>query len=215
MPFSFSSLIRPGLLAALLVGAAQAISFGGLTVTPRGPQTLNLETGATDLPQGGSATDSRGGLKLSAQSMQLRPGSSLLARGATITTRQGGTLKAAQVVYDLKAGTVTATGDVSYNDARLKNLSAPRLVLHVGSGFVTASGGVKASAPALSGAVLAFDLSTMQGVLTGPYVVRQGTLNASGGAGDRLLMVFGGNRVLRSSTDPDADSLARFLPYLK
>lgn len=211
----FSSLIRPGVLAALLVGAAQAISFGGLTITPRGAQTLNLETGATELPGGGSATDSRGGLKLSAQSMQLRPGASLLARGATITTKQGGTLRAAQVVYDLKAGTVTATGDVSYDDARLKDLRAPQLTLHVSSGFVTASGGVRAASPALSGAALVFDLSTMQGVLSGPYRVRQGTLNASGEAGGRLLMVFGGNRVIRSSTSPDADSLARFLPYLK
>lgn len=203
------------MLAALLLGAAQAITFGGLTVTPRGPQSLNLETGATDLPQGGSATDSRGGLKLSAQSMQLRPGQTLLARGATITTRQGGTLKAAQVVYDLRAGTVTATGDVNYSDARFKNLSAAQVTLHVGGGFVTASGGVRASAPALSGGALAFDLSTSQGVLTGPYQARQGTLNASGRAGERLLMVFSGTRVIRSSTSPDADSLARFLPYLK
>jgi hypothetical protein len=55
----------------------------------------------------------------------------------------------------------------------------------------------------------------MQAVLAGPYHARQGTLNAAGGAGDRLLLVFGGNRVVRSSTEPDADSVARFLPYLK
>ncbi|GHF47868.1 hypothetical protein HNQ07_002724 [Deinococcus metalli] len=209
------SSIRSAVLAALFVGAACAVSFGGLTITPRGPQALNLDTGLTELPQGGKATDSRGQLTLDAQRMQFKPGAYLIASGVTLTTRQGGTLKAAQVRYDLAASTVTASGDVTYTDARLKALSAEKITLDVRTGFVVASGGVTADTPQLSGRVLVFDPATMQAVLGGPYSARQGTLNASGGANDRLLMVFGGNRVVRSSTEPDADGLARFLPYLK
>lgn len=209
------STVRAAAMAALSLGAASAVTFGGLTVTPRGPQNLNLETGLTDLPQGGRATDARGQLTLDAQRMQFKPGAYLLASGATLTTRQGGTLRAAQVRYDLAAGTVTATGDLTYSDGRLNTLRADTVTVHVKTGFVVASGGVTAANPKLSGGRLIFDPATMQAVLTGPYRAQQGTLNASGAAGGRLLMVFSANRVVRSSTEPDADSLARFQPYLK
>ncbi|OLV18353.1 hypothetical protein [Deinococcus marmoris] len=203
-----------GLLTLSPLSGGQAVNFGGLNVTPRGPQNLNLETGVTELPQGGTATDSKGGLKLVAGAMTLNPGKILTAQNAVLTTKQGGTLRATQVIYDLKSSTVTATGSVTYNDARFKNLSAPRVILNVGSAFVTALGGVKADVPALSGAALVFDLNTMQAVLTGPYTAKQGTLNASADAAGRLLLVFGGNQVVRSSTSPDAATLGRFTPYL-
>ena len=204
-----------GLLTLSPFTASQAVSFGGLNVTPRGPQNLNLETGVTELPQGGTATDSKGGMKLVASAMTLNPGKTLTARNAVVTTKQGGTLRAAQVTYDLQSSTVTATGNVTYNDARFKNLRAPLVTLNVKTAFVGASGGVKAEGPALSGSALAFDLNTMQAVLTGPYTARQGTLNASADAAGRLLLVFGGNQVVRSSASPDAATLGRFAPYLK
>ncbi|MDV6375974.1 hypothetical protein [Deinococcus arenicola] len=210
-----SSLFSAAVLGLLTLSTSHAVTFGGLNVTPRGPQNLNLETGVTELPQGGTATDSKGGLNLVGAAMTLNPGKTLTARDATLTTKQGGTLRAAQIIYDLKSSTATATGGVTYNDARFKNLSAPRVLLNVRSGFVTGLGGVRADVPALSGAALVFDLSTMQAVMTGPYTARQGPLNASADASGRLLMVFGGNRVVSSSTSPDAATLGRFTPYLK
>lgn len=212
---SFLSAATLGLLTLSPLTGSQAVTFGGLNVTPRGPQNLNLDTGVTELPQGGTATDSKGGINLVAGAMTLIPGKSLTARDATLTTRQGGALRATQIVYDLKSSTVTATGNVTYNDTRFKNLSAPRVLLNVNSAFVTALGGVRADVPALTGTALVFDLTTMQAVLTGPYTARQATLNASADAVGRLLMVFGGNRVVRSSTSPDAETLRRFTPYLK
>ncbi|MEW6423015.1 MAG: hypothetical protein AB1511_15035, partial [Deinococcota bacterium] len=119
------------LLAALTLGAGSAVTFGGLNVTPRGPQNLNLETGATDLPQGGTATDARAGIRLSAARMQLQTGERLSAQDATLTTRQGGTLRAPSITYDLRQGTVTASGGVTYSDARPKHLTASRMVLHL------------------------------------------------------------------------------------
>ncbi|PTA69531.1 hypothetical protein [Deinococcus arcticus] len=205
----------PLLLLGLLSAGAHALTFGGLTVTPRGEQRLNLDTGATDLPQGGTATDARRGLTLNAARLNLLPGQTLKATGATVTTKQGGTLKAPQLTYDLNAGTVTASGGVTYTDARLQGLSAPTLTLHLKTGFVVASGGVQAKTPALSGAALVFDPATVQAVLTGPYQVNQGTLKAQAPAGGRLLMVFSANRVVRATQTPDPDTLARFGPYLK
>lgn len=202
------------LCAFLTLPPAQAVSFGGLNVTPRGTQTLNLETGATDMPQGGTATDSRSGLTLTASRMQVKPGEVLSAQGASLKIKRGGTLKANQITYDLKAGTVTATGNVSYSDARLSQLTASSVVLHVRNGFVVASGGVRAVKPNLSGSTLVFDPNTMQAVLTGPFQIRHGK-GASGPAAGRLLMTFAGNLLLNATPKPSADDLARFNPYLK
>lgn len=203
------------LLTALTLGAAGAVEFGGLNVTPRGPQNLNLETGATDLPQGGTVTDARSGLRLSAARLQLQPGERLSAQDTTLTTRQGGTLRAASVTYDLKQGTVTATGDVTYGDARLKNLSAGRMVLHVKSGFVSAHGGVRASAPSLNAAALAFDPRTAQTLLAGPAGLQQGAQALNAGAGGHLLLTFSAQRLLRATSAPDGATVRRFAPYLK
>lgn len=210
----FSRFLPFGVSLLLALTPAQAVSFGGLNVTPRGAQNLNLETGATEMPTGGTATDTKGGLTLTASRMQLKPNEVLSAQGATVKIKRGGTLSASQVTYDLKAGTVTATGNVSYSDARLTNLTATSVVLHVKSGFVVASGGVKASKPNLTGSTLAFDPNTMQAVLTGPFQIRQGT-GASGPAGGRLLMTFAGNVMLNATPRPSPDDLARFNPYLK
>lgn len=204
------------LLTALSLSApAQAVTFGGLNITPRGPQNLNLETGNTDLPQGGTATDAKNGIKLVAARMQLKPGQTLSAQDATITVRQGGTLRAAQVTYDLNAGTVTASGNVTYNDVRMTNLSAASMTLYVKPGFMSASGSVKADKPHMQGAALAFDLNTMQALLSGPYRINQMTLNANAGAEGRLLLAFAGNRLSRVNASPDATTLSRFAPYLK
>ncbi|MBB5233054.1 hypothetical protein [Deinococcus budaensis] len=207
--------LLPSLLAALTLGTAGAVTFGGLNVTPRGPQNLNLETGATDFPQGGTVTDGRSGLRLQAGQLQLQPGQRLSAQGATLTTRQGGTLRAANVVYDLAQGTVTATGDVTYTDARLKNLTAGRMVLHVKTGFVSAHGGVRAGTPALNAAALAFDPRTAQTVLAGPARLSQGTRTLEADQGGHLLLTFSANRLLRAASRTDAATLGRFAPYLK
>ncbi len=203
------------LTLAWLPGQAQALSFGGLTVTPRGSQNLNLETGATDLPTGGTATDTKSGMVLSGAKMQLKPGDSLVAQNATLKTKQGGVLKASNVVYDLKSGTVSASGDVSYTDARVRNLSAASIVLYVKTGFVVASGGVKASSPDLSGAALIFDPSTMRSVLTGPFTLNTRYGHPKGAAGTRILLTFGGSNLTSADTSPNPDDLARFTPYLK
>ena len=206
-------LLAVGLLL-LSLSPASAVSFGGLNVTPNGAQNLNLQTGATDMPQGGTATDSKGGLTLTASRMQLKPGEILSAQGATVKLKRGGTLTASQVTYDLKAGTVTASGNVQYSDARLTNLTAPSVTLHVKSGFVVASGGIKASQPKMTGNALVFDPNTMQAVVTGPFQLTTSARPASGGAGARLLMTFAGNRLFNATEKPTAEDLARFNPYL-
>ncbi|GGI69864.1 hypothetical protein [Deinococcus wulumuqiensis] len=204
-------------VAALALGTlpAGAVTFGGLNVTPRGAQNLNLETGATEMPQGGTVTDPKGGLTMTAARLQLRPGEQLQAQGATVKTKFGGTLSASQINYDLKSGVVTASGNVNYSDARMKNVQAAQVTVHVRSGFVVARGGVRASSPALSGATLVFDPSTMQAVVSGPYNLSTRLGQTRGQAGDRLLLTFAGNVLTSVTGKPTANDLSRFSPYLK
>lgn len=210
--------MKRGLFLALCLSAAfpaSAVTFGGLNVTPRGAQNLNLETGATEMPQGGTVTDTKGGLTMTASALSLRPGDVLSAQGATIKLKQGGTLNASQVTYDAKAGIVRASGKLSYSDARLSSLSASAVTVYVRSGFVVASGGVRAARPALSGQTLVFDPSTMQAVLSGPYRVTSGLGRSAGPAGGRLLLTFAGAALTGATTKPGAADLDRFAPYLK
>ncbi|WP_027460905.1 hypothetical protein [Deinococcus murrayi] len=202
-------------LAALTLGTGGAVTFGGLNVTPRGAQHLNLDTGATEFPSGGTVTDSKGGVRLSAERLQLFPGERLSAQGVTLTTQQGGTLRAASLTYDLRGGVVTATGTPTYSDARMKGLSAERMVLNVKTGFVSASGGVRAQTPPLSAAALAFDGRTAQTVLAGPAQLSVNGRTLSAGTGGHLLLTFSAQRLLRATAQPDAGTLKRFAPYLK
>ena len=204
-----SSLTLLPVLGALILGTASGVTFGGLNVSPRGAQNLYLETGATDFPQGGTATDAKNGVRLVAERMQLKPGERLTAQGATVTTPEGATLKAATIVYDLKGGTVTATGGVTFSDARVKNLTASEVVLYAKSDFVAARGGVKADTPALQASTLVFDVRSAQALLSGNPQVGGKSAGTSA-----VLLTFGGNRLLRSAA-PDAAALNRFGPYLK
>ncbi|WP_104990517.1 hypothetical protein [Deinococcus sp. NW-56] len=203
------------LLAALTLGTGSAVTFGGLNVTPRGAQNLNLETGATEFPSGGTVTDSKGGVRLSAERLQLHPGERLSAQGVTLTTKQGGTLRAASLTYDLRGGVVTATGSANYSDARMKGLTADRMTLNVKTGFVSAHGGVRAQSPQLSASALAFDGRTAQTVLAGPARLSASGSALEAGAGGHLLLTFSAQRLLRATAKPDAGTLKRFAPYLK
>ncbi|UWX65273.1 hypothetical protein [Deinococcus rubellus] len=131
---------------------AQSSSAFGLQITPRGAQNLNLATGITDLPQGGTIRDNKAGIKVVANFISIKTGESLSATSAVLTTRQGGTLRAQQITYNQKASLVTATGTLSYSDNRVKNLSAQTIYVDTRSGAVTAVGNVSAATPAASAA---------------------------------------------------------------
>ncbi|SEJ80271.1 hypothetical protein SAMN04488058_11946 [Deinococcus reticulitermitis] len=205
------------LLAALTLGTgpAGAVSFGALNVTPRGAQNLNLDTGVTDMPQGGSVTDKKASLTMTAARLQLLPNERLTAQQATVHVKGGGKLSAAQVSYDVKKGVVTASGNVTYSDARMRNVTASNLTVYVNSGFVVASGTVRAASPALSGQTLVFDPNTMQAVVGGPYSISTRLGRTVGAAGDRLLLTFAGQALTGVTGKPSPDDLARFMPYLK
>lgn len=203
------------LVATLLGSAAQAATFGGLNIVPKGAQNLNLQTGVTEMPQGGTVTDRKAGLTLVAAQLSVKEGETLQARGVTLKTGAGGQLKAEQVRYDLKSGVMTVSGKVSYSDSRMRGVQASSMQLYVKTGFVVAKGGVKAAAPALSAQSLVFDPNTMQALVSGPYSLSTRGKTYKGEAGQRVLLRFAGNALTNAAQRPGAADLSRFAPYLK
>ncbi|AWN23610.1 hypothetical protein DKM44_10525 [Deinococcus irradiatisoli] len=192
-----------------LPASAQGTSAFGLQITPRGAQKLNLATGVTELPQGGTVRDNKSGVKVVAGFISIKTGESLSATAAVLTTLQGGTLRAQNITYNEKAALVTASGNLSYSDNRVKNLTAQTIYVDTRSGAVTAVGGVSASTPPASAAQMVA-LPTKASILLrgGAKVTTLG--QAVSGETVLLNLVTG-----QAQTDASESALAPFKAYLR
>lgn len=197
------------LLAPLLLSApAQAASAFGLQITPKGEQKLNLATGSTDMPQGGTIRDNKLGVKVVAAVISVRR-DTITASGITLTTRQGGTLRADNLVYNPQQAQVSATGNLNYSDARVKGLSAQTIYVDTRSGAVTAVGNVKTTAPQASAAQLVALPLKNQMLLGGAAKIMSGGQWASA---DKILFNLAAGK---GTLNPKAGDLGAFAPYLK
>ncbi|WP_407570782.1 hypothetical protein [Deinococcus altitudinis] len=191
-----------------------AATLGAFQISARGNQNLNLSTGQTELPQGGTATDSKNGLTLSGKTLKYRPGQSLQATGATIRVAAGGVLNADTVNYDVKTGTLQASGHLNYTSARIRGLSAANVVLYTASGAVVASGNVRATSPTLSASRVVVLNGGGQILLAGNYTLSTGSSRLTdAGASARLLLSGTGRQSV--TPRPTQAALRAFAPYLK
>lgn len=198
------------LLSSLLLNAlsAQAVSAFGLQIIPRGEQRMNLATGNTDMPQGGTICDSATGLVVQASTISVS-GEAVSASGSTLTTRQGGTLRADNVIYTPKQARVTATGNLNYSDSRVQGLSAQTIYVDTRSGAVTAVGNVKTARPQGSAAQLVALPTRQQLLLSGAARLQVGAQHYS--ADKVLFSLQAGKAVL----NPAAADVQPFSPFLK
>ena len=210
-PFARLAILGGFLLTAPLPALAQSnLGSGfGLEITPRGEQVLDLATGNTDLPQGGTVRDNKTGVTVVASFITIKPSDSLSAEGATLSTRLGGTLKAERLLYNQKTANITAKGKLTYSDNRIKNLVAQTLTVDTKTGAVTASGQVTASQPVLSAAKMVALPTKSVILLSGGASVQTFGKTVSG---EQVLL----NLVTGvAQTEASAGALAPFAPYLK
>jgi hypothetical protein len=194
--------------------ATLAASLGAFQISARGDQKLNLSTGRTELPQGGTATDSKNGLTLTGRTLNYLPGKSLQATGAVIRVSGGGILSADTVNYDVASGTLKASGHLTYSSARIRGLSAGTIVLYTVSGAVVASGNVRAASPAMSASRVVALNSGRQILLAGNYTLNTGGPRlADAGSSARLLLSGDGSQSVDAR--PSQAALRAFAPYLK
>ncbi len=206
MKFKFTLMLS--VLLPLNVLCAQAGSAFGLEITPKGEQKLNLATGATEMPQGGTIQDNKTGVKVVAGTISVRS-DTITAIDAKLSTRQGGTLHADNIVYSPKQFQVTATGNLSYSDQRVAGLSARTITVDTRSGAVTAVGDVKTKRPSATADQLVALPTKNQLLLSGDAKIMSGGRNV--GAEKIMFNLLLGKALL----NPVASDVANFAPYLK
>lgn len=204
------------LFTVLCSGAFAATNFAGFDIKPKGNQDMDMVTGITTLPQGGTVTDGKNGLKIEAQYIEVKEGDFLKARGAKLTTEDGGVLTASNVDYQVKKNSLTATGKLNYQDANIKDLGADKVQVNTRDKLVVASGGVQASAPAIKANMVLADYDHNVAVLYGNYTFQSGKQKLSNKSATGLLLVkFNSKGEGTATTKPTASQLEVFKPYLK
>jgi lipopolysaccharide assembly outer membrane protein LptD (OstA) len=196
--------------ACLSVGPVRAATLGAFQINAGGEQSLNLQTGETELPQGGTATDSRSGLTLTGKTISYLAGKHLKASGAMIKL-SGGTLNADSAEYDVQSGMLVATGHLSYSGQGIQKLSADQVSLYIASGAVVASGHVRAASPQLSADRIVVLRGGGQVLLSGNYTLNTGGSRYLNPRPDARLLLSGRSATAR----PTAAALQLFQPYLK
>ena len=194
----------------LSVDPASAATLGAFQINASGEQSLNLQTGETELPQGGTATDSKNGLTLTGKAISYLAGRHLKASGATIRLA-GGTLNADSAEYDVQSGMLVATGHLSYSGQGIQKLSADQVSLYIASGAVVASGHVRAASPQLSADRIVVLRGGGQVLLSGNYTLNTGGSRYLNPRPDARLLLSGRSATAR----PTATALQPFQPYLK
>ncbi|GGJ30412.1 hypothetical protein [Deinococcus roseus] len=207
---------RKLLIISALCGVTFAASFSGFDIKPKGNQDVDLVTGVTTLPQGGLVTDSKNGIKIDAQYIEMKEGEFLKARTAKLTTSDGGLLTASNVEYSVKQNNLTATGKISYQDSNIKDLGAEKVVVHTRDKLIVASGGVQAESPAIKANMVLADYDKNVAVLYGNYSFQSGKQKLSNKSSTGTLFVkFNAKGEATATTKPTAEQLAVFKPYLK
>ena len=165
-----------------------------LTVIPDGEQHLDLSTGETVLPGGGTIVDAETGLELEAETIRYVEGAWIEAEGASAAT-DGGVLTAPFLRIDLEGGAASAPRGVRY---RLDGLTvtAASAVLRFGPDLVrfeTPQG----EDPAFEGRALLLDVRTGDAVLLGPYRFQDGPFTLRDEREDAVLQL----RPVRTDAD--------------
>lgn len=220
------------LLAMMLLGTvfavAQSSEFAALQITSYGPQTFDIATGITTLPEGGEVIVRESGTMMQGSYVRYQDGVFVEVRDAEVTGSFG-SLRADQMTLDLEAQTLRAEGNLALMSDDL-TVSGATLLIDLNSDMAVASGGVNSETPALSAARLLLDMQHDRALLLGPYQYADGPLVlSSDSTEDRLLLTWtyvdgtaetsgaeaeGAELEFTASTQLDEAALARFQPYL-
>lgn len=207
---------RATFLTLTLFGAASAASFAGFSIKPYGDQKLNLQTGVTILSKGGVASDAARGVTVDAQYIEYKQDDRLTARDAKLSTKDGGVLVGKTVEYNAKSGVLVATGDLEYNDARVKGLTAPSISLDTNRKLAVATGGVKSETNGLSANTVVVDYAQNRAVMYGNYVYNYNGTRLKGSKADSVLFVtWNADGKASTNSKPTAEQLKPYQTYLK
>jgi len=205
----FSPRIAGLLLAvsALLLGAR----FAGFSVEANGDQQVDLATGVTTLPRGGTLTDSKNGLKLVAPYIQYKDGEFIRARQAQLNT--GDTrFNALELDYQFK-GEVLRLKGLTLSSKDFSQISAQEGLAWLAEDRLVLAGEIRSQSPQLRASKMVVDSQSRQALVIGSFSFQDGNVRLSGNRADSLLLLtFQGGKTQATSRVP-ADVLARLRPF--
>lgn len=189
--------------------AQEASPFAELSVTAHGSQRLDLATGYTELPDGGTVVDRGSGVRLEAPWLRYREGERLEARDAVARGRFG-LVTAPQLTLDLAARHLRAEGGVVI-ETEQGAVEAGAVRFEAGAGWLLAYGGVRSEVPVLEAAAVWYEADGGRLLVVPPYRYEDGpmTLQADAdGAPLQLTPAFEADGALAgydASTELDDD----------
>lgn len=195
---------------------AETAPFAALTVTPAGRQTVDLTTGATTLPDGGTVVDQDTGVTLTAATVRYLDGAYLDATGVQVEGSFG-TLTADALHIDIVHGTLEAEGALHLERAGL-DVTASRVDYDARREVASFAGPVRAQAPTFEADRVLLDARSGDVLLVGRYRFEDGlftlTSPADGGRLELQLHEVDGAPVYDAATEVDPALLERFAAEL-
>ena len=204
------------LLAGWLVIVSAQAPFAALSINSVGPQVIDITTGITTLPQGGSVIDRDTGVTVAAAHIRYLDGAFIEATTVTVDGAFG-SLRADNVRIEMSDSVLIATGNLTLQRAGL-TVTASELRYHALSSIAVFDGGVTGTEPAFQAERVLLDVVTGDVLLVGSYSFSSGLFTmTSPNAGGRLelrLHEVDGAIVYDAATDVSPDLLQRFSAHL-
>jgi len=190
--------------------------FAGLVIVSHGRQTIDLVTGLTVLPDGGSLVDRQTGVEVDAQVIRYVDGDYIEAAGVTVSGAFGEVVADALRI-DVENSLLIATGELRLSRDGLV-VTAASLSYHALEQVVVFDGGVTGTEPAFFADRLLLDTLTGDVLLDGRYEFAGDLFTMrSPAAGGRLqlsLRQSGDEIVYAATTEVSPALLERFRAYL-
>jgi len=200
------------LLTGCLVTAGAQAPFAALSINSAGPQVMDITTGITTLPQGGSVVDRDTGVSFDAAHIRYLDGSFIEATGVTMDGAFG-SLSADLVRIEMADSLLTASGNLRLHRDGLV-VTATDLRYYALSNIAVFDGGVTGSEPSFSAERVLLDVISGDVLLVGGYSFTSGmftlTSPTEGGTLELRLQEVDGVLVYDAATDVSPDLLRRF-----
>lgn len=207
--------LAAGLFVAPVHIAAQA-PFAALSINSAGPQVMDITTGITTLPQGGSVVDRDTGVSLAAAHISYLDGAFIEAIDVTVDGAFG-SLWADSVRIEMADSLLTASGNLRLERDGL-TVTAAGLHYFAVSAIAVFEGGVTGSDPAFSAERVLLDVISGDVLLVGSYTFNSGlftmTSPTEGGRLELRLHEVDGVITYDAATDVSQELLQRFSAHL-
>jgi hypothetical protein len=203
------------LAGCCLVASAQA-PFAALSINSAGPQVIDITTGITTLPKGGSVVDRDTGVAFDAAHIRYLDGAFIEATNVTLEGAFG-LLSADSVRIEMVDSLLTASGNLRLERDGL-TVTAAALRFYALSAIAVFDGGVTGTEPAFNAERVLLDVINGDVLLVGTYSFTSGlftmTSPTEGGTLELRLHEVEGVIVYDAATDVSPELLQRFSAHL-